>query len=581
MLRTWQALRKSVWQRMVPSSDQDYARPLSSDFTFSSTDPPVPWPGFSSDCGSRGRAVRKPKISRTAIQTSPKSYPDTQKPITTRSDSPYSESTGDHTTSCDRLTSHPASPGSVSQAFTEPGFTLGSHKVRRNADARYSIILGTTFPLPFELMDVQNPLHQFATRNSAAPVMSTSLRPARECVVCGDNEQGSLLAPCEHCDSAYCKACVREMFLAATKDTTRMPPKCCAMFQLNIGLPLLNSTEKSAFQDRFEEWISIHRLYCPEKCCSAFIPDRIVNKIFPTPGSRQSIEDGQANADFVGLAKSIRCQKCLCWVCLDCRQHSHIGSPCDLSQAQEVERMLEKLNYKTCPNCRTGVKRMFGCPHMQCHCGAHWCWFCKSPIEECNGAHDDEENDEEDEEGLDYDEEAESEEEEVAVGGAEHGGGTEDVERAVDADNDTIMVEAGPVNNTVSRLGPGSFRLEQADGHARDPPPAPNTEEVENLDALGYRQWSNGDWDFGDEPEDARSTIWGCHHRWKQVRATEGFKHVERASSVYCNCCFKTIRMPESVAPASNMSAEAYACSHCNVLYCDTCRNVLHPLHKL
>lgn len=28
---------------------------------------------------------------------------------------------------------------------------------------------------------------------------------------------------------------------------------------------------------------------------------------------------------------------------------------------------------------------MYGCSHMQCTCGAHWCWWCLRSIDECQG----------------------------------------------------------------------------------------------------------------------------------------------------------------------------------------------------
>jgi len=580
-----EAASNPLWQLKDPSFTQAHAQLIYHEFTFSSTDPPVPWPGFSPERKSSGRIVRDLRMPRTTTQAFLKARPLTQKPTTTHSDSPSSESTGDHNSDYERFTSHSVLSGSGPQAFTAPSFTLRSHKVRRNADARYSIILGTSFPLPSEFMDVQNPLHQFTTQVTDAPVMSTTQCPRRDCVVCGDGDQAGVLSPCEHCDKAYCKDCLHEMFVAASNDSTRMPPRCCAMIQMHIGLPLLNETDRSAFKNRFEEWISTHRLYCPKKHCSAFIPDRIVHATIPVPSMKQRLGDSHANVEPVVLSRTVKCQECWCSVCLDCHQPSHIGRPCDFSQDTEMEKMLEKLKYKTCPNCRTGVRRMHGCPHMQCRCGAHWCWFCKSPIKECNGAHVEEEEEVgTDEEDLEQGFEEDESEDDVTDEEPDDGGDArvvESAERAVDADNDTIMVEAGPMNPTASRFGPGASRVEQVNGHSPRPQTVPSTEEVENLDALGYQDWDNGGWNFGEEPEEARSTIWGCRHRWKQVRATE-VKHVERSTSVYCNCCFIPIRMSsqDNVPLRSNVSQEAYACTHCNVLFCDRCRNTLHPLQK-
>lgn len=46
------------------------------------------------------------------------------------------------------------------------------------------------------------------------------------------------------------------MFLAAIHDKGRMPPKCCAMIQLHVGLPLLSDAQADEFRSKFEEWLS-------------------------------------------------------------------------------------------------------------------------------------------------------------------------------------------------------------------------------------------------------------------------------------------------------------------------------------
>jgi hypothetical protein len=31
---------------------------------------------------------------------------------------------------------------------------------------------------------------------------------------------------------------------------------------------------------------------------------------------------------------------------------------------------------KQCPSCKTPTQKTAGCDHLQCTCGAHWCWAC-------------------------------------------------------------------------------------------------------------------------------------------------------------------------------------------------------------
>ena len=103
------------------------------------------------------------------------------------------------------------------------------------------------------------------------------------------------------------------------------------------------------------------------------------------------------------------CPKCHIAICFKCKQIEHSTSPCDNSAELEEIAMLKKFNYKRCPRCRNAVKKMYGCSHMACRCGAHWCWRCEQSTEECDGGcvDDPDVSDDEDDEDEDEDEEIE------------------------------------------------------------------------------------------------------------------------------------------------------------------------------
>jgi hypothetical protein len=50
--------------------------------------------------------------------------------------------------------------------------------------------------------------------------------------------------------------------------------------------------------------------------------------------------------------------------------------------------MLAQYGIKQCPSCKQGVKRMFGCPLMECSCGAYFCWNCCKSPPDCDGGCD-------------------------------------------------------------------------------------------------------------------------------------------------------------------------------------------------
>ncbi|TKA71747.1 hypothetical protein B0A49_08159 [Cryomyces minteri] len=79
------------------------------------------------------------------------------------------------------------------------------------------------------------------------------------------------------------------------------------------------------------------------------------------------------------------CPACAARICASCKQRAHPGTPCDTTAADHELAFLSTFGYKRCPGCGHGVRRMYGCSHMQCICGAHWCWHCAQAIEDCPG----------------------------------------------------------------------------------------------------------------------------------------------------------------------------------------------------
>ncbi|KAI9717791.1 MAG: hypothetical protein M1812_004520 [Candelaria pacifica] len=81
---------------------------------------------------------------------------------------------------------------------------------------------------------------------------------------------------------------------------------------------------------------------------------------------------------------SVSCPQCDVNICLGCKQVDHPGMLCPPELDPLMTKLLKKWKIKRCPRCHAGVKRMFGCSHMRCHCGAQWCWNCLEPIQICN-----------------------------------------------------------------------------------------------------------------------------------------------------------------------------------------------------
>ena len=173
---------------------------------------------------------------------------------------------------------------------------------------------------------------------------------------------------------------------------------------------------------------------------------------------------------------------------------------------------------------------------MQCICGAHWCYYCQKPINECGGncderpedsEADEESSDEDGDEDEDLDEEGDEEEDAepvdmITVVDENSGGGTVAPPPPIAADMD---------KNPTPVVAP--------------PQPPAQPHRIVNLDAGGARLWADAGIDFGNEPEeDGVDQIWSCPHSLRPYsRPTrEDDVNVGDMSKMECNKCFCKVR---------------------------------------
>lgn len=506
-----------------------------------------------------------------------------------------------------------------------------------------------------------------ATLKRADSKKLNETRP-RSCIACTENEHSvQLIRPCRSCNSDYCIDCVLDMFLAATTDNGRMPPRCCVLIQIHTILGHLTHDQAKQYRAKFEEWITPIKTYCPSPTCSAFIPEKRLPTTLPNPTTPPSLKSVltevllkvsssgsarffrgelditelpgftnvvknhidlsmiQGNLDryrstndvtvdmrlLVSNAKEYNgeghpvtaaanelfskylleisdatdrlitatstptgpqlfaCPKCHVAICSDCKQVEHTGNACDISAADHETAMLETFEYKRCPRCKAGVKKMFGCSHMACICGAHWCYWCQKSTNECDGSCDEREADDEEED--DY-----------------------------DGEEDDHANEASEVEMMESRLQPRSNAGNVENAAPTSPRPY---HRIVNLDAGGDRRWAETDYDFGEEPEEEPySQIWSCHHTFKAYEAPldDGFNRGD-LDRMECNRCFEQVRAQKAALPPETSSKKrqknasrpkdivstnprpdatdgangqaALECSRCRLVVCVKCRD--------
>ncbi|SMR52510.1 unnamed protein product [Zymoseptoria tritici ST99CH_1E4] len=379
---------------------------------------------------------------------------------------------------------------------------------------------------------------------------------ARTCVICiGDID---IRTPCPSCLGLYCSSCLQDMFTAAVKDQTRFPVRCCGLIQIHHVLPELDTGVAKAYRVAFENWMTAKKLYCPKPTCSAFIPERLI------PASKKLLPD--TSTPLAGTVHdTFPCPTCKTSICADCHKLDHDSADCSTKQDDEEKAMLAAFGYKQCPRCGEGVRKMYGCTHMLCRCGAHWCWGCLRSAQQCVGRCDDEDegaeeeddDEEEEEEGEDFEGDASEQFKEALtesrlmteklIEDAKKTGRGLQVRTAADSELITgrliedakktglelqaqAAADAGFAMSQRSQSQISDALLNAIVGNhnrtslaiAADAPsraPAPM-----NFDASTQRDWERSGLNFGEHPEedDTYGQIWSCRHTLNAYEGRDG-----------------------------------------------------------
>ena len=330
-----------------------------------------------------------------------------------------------------------------------------------NRDSRVSIN-GVLDAMTIDTEDNVPPRKKQKTKESDKPLT---------CRICHSPVGDAYLKPCRRCRQPTCYTCIKGLFAAAMSDHERMPVRCCGHVTYhNVLKDLVPQAEVDRYAKRYDEASTANPFYCPVPTCSAFIPPRVL---------KIQMQHGK-----------ITCESCKTTSCVDCKQVAESDHKCGPQDDRNV--ILKSFQYKICPKCGTGVMRMFGCAHVRCMCGSHWCWDCQRPINACYAKPCSRARDE----------------------GETSQAGETDIE---ESDSDT---DVRPSQEHHPQAG-DSVPNELEDGDTGGPGDRPTTQPAEavlNLDDPdGNEDWEGGDLDFGNEPADEEWDIWGCLHHFDEL----------------------------------------------------------------
>lgn len=141
---------------------------------------------------------------------------------------------------------------------------------------------------------------------------------------------------------------------------------------------------------------------------------------------------------------------------------------------------------------------------MQCVCGAHWCWHCTKPLNECEQETCRDTADE-----GPYDDWSDAEEWEP---------GDERAAADLDRRPDTAPNMTSRRSGSSGRAGHHPTRPDSPRPVARRPTAGPPDRGV-NLDAGPALYWERQNLDFGHEPDEyTQDHAWYCEHRFRSAR---------------------------------------------------------------
>lgn len=81
----------------------------------------------------------------------------------------------------------------------------------------------------------------------------------------------------------------------------------------------------------------------------------------------------------------VHCPECEMDTCVKCNVLWHEGKNCEEyrrgTNANDLYTLMRKKGWRQCPSCWAIIERIDGCNHMECKCGAHFCYLCGNELE--------------------------------------------------------------------------------------------------------------------------------------------------------------------------------------------------------
>ncbi|KAK5202317.1 hypothetical protein LTR41_011938, partial [Exophiala xenobiotica] len=297
------------------------------------------------------------------------------------------------------------------QCFGEKPFSTEAGMINHSDDSAPSTASGLPRQLwddlaaspPFARMDrLLNTAGQHAQAQPAfhlhrkSPLLNPN--PRFSCTACMEDMTLDDLLNID-CGCRYCQRCLNAAFEAGCANMASFPPKCCGKpLRISVWGGMLQPFIVIRYKQIEAEFTENRPLYCAHARCSAFLP-----------------ENDHLAGDELGV-----CFTCQTLTCKRCRRpmEEHQGvwdaerrvCPKEDDNVAALYALGAERRWKQCPRCMIMVERTEGCNHMDCICGAEFCYRCGQLFDEddvCDCDLGSSQEDDEDEE-IEHEDEYES-----------------------------------------------------------------------------------------------------------------------------------------------------------------------------
>ncbi|KAF2629593.1 hypothetical protein BU25DRAFT_318935, partial [Macroventuria anomochaeta] len=164
-----------------------------------------------------------------------------------------------------------------------------------------------------------------------------------------------------------CTNDVGSFFECATENESLYPPKCCGqIFLLDLYESHIPFDVQWAFQMKEQGEYSVlakYRVYCANPACSEFL----------SPATH--VKDPSTNVGYT-ICQDDVCGKLTCTSC-KILLNGIEGHTCDQNEDyKKFKHTATEKGFQECPICASTVELTEACNHINCECGAEFCYIC-------------------------------------------------------------------------------------------------------------------------------------------------------------------------------------------------------------